>query len=142
LKPFGIGIDEFFKLERIVTFKLSSLLSDINAIHSKVAPDRGFDISGFITRASHAFLPRVVYQLEEYGLPRMLSKKVHASGIVDLQDPDLKIEQAVNLLLENRRKVDAVLDGGFEQYVVEYFFEGVSIEVPQVTLREERDGQG
>lgn len=71
----------------------------------------------------------------------MLSKKVHASGILDLLDPDLKIERAVNLLLENRRKVYAVIDGGFEQYILEYFFEGVSVEVPQVTLRERRDGQ-
>lgn len=65
----------FFQLERNSTFKLSALLGDINILQKIIFKHKKIDISSFISKLSHAFLPSVVYQLEEYGLPRMLSKK-------------------------------------------------------------------
>src|SRR5690606_5688690 len=36
LEPYEIGIDEFFMLERKVTFKLTSLLSDVNVLQREI----------------------------------------------------------------------------------------------------------
>lgn len=35
LKDYDIGIEQFFELERNVTFKLASLLNDVNIIQEK-----------------------------------------------------------------------------------------------------------
>jgi len=127
LKHDGIDIDEFFRLERTVTFKLSALLSDTNELH-KIIVNPSIDISGFVGRMSRAFLPSAVYHLEEYGLPRMLSKKIHKAGLINFEDPDMDLLQA----LENFRDLgsDAVkaiisLDL-FDRYVVEFFFDGIT----------------
>ena len=40
----GVGVEEFFNLERTVTFKLASLISDVNELH-KVVIDPGVDVS-------------------------------------------------------------------------------------------------
>ena len=127
LSKTGIGIEAYFKLERSVSFKLSSLLGDINAIHARLNPDRGFDISRFVFRMSHAFLPPVVYQLEELGLPRMVSRKIHDSGLVDLTAEDVCLYKAVDLLKKEAREIERIaLRGFFEKYLFEYFIEGVS----------------
>jgi hypothetical protein len=71
----GITIDDFFEFEKNLTFKLTSLLNDVNVLLSELLPNKNTDISPFIFKTSNAFLPPIVYQLEEYGLPRMLTKK-------------------------------------------------------------------
>ncbi|HET7331505.1 DEAD/DEAH box helicase [Dyella sp.] len=125
LDGIGIGIEEFFKLERIITFKLSSLLNDINAVHARIAPDRGFDIAPFIHRMTHAFLPAVVYQLEEYGLPRMISRRIHDGGILDMSNPELRLENAVEALVSEKGRIERLVGDGFDRYVLENFFSGV-----------------
>lgn len=122
----NLGIGEYFKLERLMTFKLSSLLGDINAIHARLYPDRGFDVSKFIFRMSHAFLPPVVYQLEELGLPRMLSRRIHDSGLIDFTAEELTLGDATDFLRTNAHQVKVALRGVFEVYLFEYFLEGVS----------------
>ena len=87
LEPYEIDLDKFFELERVVTFKLSALLSDINTLQSKILDNR-YNISSFVYRLSHAFLPPVVYQLEEYGLPRMISRKIQESGLMDFENAE------------------------------------------------------
>ncbi|MEJ8563297.1 helicase [Yoonia sp. GPGPB17] len=129
LKETGVDIDDFFKLERTITFKLSALLSDTNELH-KMIVDPDVDVSAFIGRMSKAFLPSAVYHLEEYGLPRMISKKIHASGLINFLDPQIDLREA----LERFQTVglDEVLAirtlGPFDRYVVRFFFDGITLD--------------
>lgn len=127
LKRDGIDIEEFFRLERTITFKLSALLSDANELHKMIVTS-SVDISAFIGRMSRAFLPSAVYHLEEYGLPRMISKKIHASGLIDFLDPGMDLLAALERF--NQLGLDAVLAikslGPFDRYVVKFFFHGIT----------------
>jgi hypothetical protein len=102
----GIDIEDFFQLERTITFKLSALLSDTNELH-KIIVNSSVDIGGFIGKVSHAFLPPAVYHLEEYGLPRMISRKLHRAGFVDFSQSDLDLRDALNAM--RRLGLDAAL---------------------------------
>lgn len=82
LSDYSIDIEAFFQLERTITFKLSALLSDINELY-KMIVNPSVDIGGFIGKVSHAFLPPAVYSLEEYGLPRMISRKLHRARFIE-----------------------------------------------------------
>ena len=129
LKKDGIDIDDFFKLERTVTFKLSALLSDTNELH-KIIVNPSVDISAFIGKMSRAFLPSAVYHLEEYGLPRMISKKIHEAGLIDFQDPNMDLLRALERFKYLGR--DAVLAtkmlDPFDRYVVRFFFDGITLD--------------
>lgn len=122
-----IDIEEFFKLERTVTFKLSALLSDANELH-KIIVNPSVDISAFIGKMSRAFLPSAVYHLEEYGLPRMISKKIHASGLIDFQDPNMDLLRALECFkLLGKDAVLAIRSlSPFDRYVVRFFFDGIT----------------
>ena len=121
-----IKIGEFFKLERTVSFGLATVLHDINAINREVLGS-STDISNFVAKAAHAFLPVLVYQLEEYGLPRMISRKIQDSGIIDLEDSDKSvhevIEQFKSVGYEGVSKVSNM--ERFDQFVLKFFFEGL-----------------
>jgi hypothetical protein len=134
LKRDGVDIDDFFKLELTMTFKLAALLSDTNELH-KMIINPSVDISPFIGRMSRAFLPSAVYHLEEYGLPRMISKKIHMSGLIDFQDPSMDLLKAIDRF-KNLGK-DAVLAirslGPFDRYVVRFFFDGITLDDPEPT---------
>ena len=131
LDKFDIGVELFFKLEKNVTFKLAALLSDINVLQKGIYGDKSTDISSFISKLSHAFLPPTVYQLEEYGLPRMISKKIHSSGLFDFNDVDLTLHMAldnfksigVTSLLTNVSNLHP-----FDKYIIKYFYEGISLD--------------
>lgn len=129
LKGYGIDIEDFFRLERTITFKLSALLSDANELH-KMIVNPSVDISAFIGRMSRAFLPSAVYHLEEYGLPRMISKKIHTSGLIDFLDPEMDLLAALERF--NYLGLEAVLAikslGPFDRYVVKFFFDGITPE--------------
>lgn len=128
LEDFDVGIDDFFKLERNVTYKFSSLLKDLNTLQKAILKDKNYDISRFISLCSHAFLPKVVFQLEEYGIPRMISKKLHESKIIDFYDNELTIHKAIEIfnkigleqLLERTNELDE-----FDKYILDYFFDGI-----------------
>lgn len=126
LEKFDVNINDFFKLERNVTFKFSSLLKDVNVLQKEILKN-GTDISRFITWISYAFLPPVVYQLEEYGLPRMITKKIHEAKLINFYDRELTIHKAVDVFneigLEGLYKY-VQLDR-FDRYIVEYFYEGI-----------------
>ncbi|MBF0333857.1 MAG: DEAD/DEAH box helicase [Alphaproteobacteria bacterium] len=127
LNKSGIDIDEFFKLERTVTFKLSALLSDTNELH-RIIVNSSVDISGIVGRMSRAFLPSAVYHLEEYGLPRMVSKKIHKAGLIDFESPEMDLLSALEAFKYVGK--DAVLAirslGPFDRYVVQFFFDGIT----------------
>lgn len=127
LEKYSIGIDKFFELERKVAFDLTSLLKDINTIQKEIIPQKNYDISQFINGCSNAFLPPVIYQLEEYGLPRMISIKLHKKAI-DLIDTDIHkvINDFINIgyytIIERK---DLELDE-FDEYILNYFYEGIT----------------
>lgn len=136
LVPLGshnIDIKMFFQLERNVSFKLSALLSDINILQKIIFKHKKIDISTFISKLSHAFLPSVVYQLEEYGLPRMLSKKIHHVNIIDFTDEELNIHLIIDkfneLGIDYIKKQVTTFDE-FDLYILDYFYDGIS-EQPQ-----------
>lgn len=128
--PNDVDIETFFKLERNVTYKLATLLHDVNELQ-KVIFNNGVDVAPFATKLSHAFLPSAVYQLEEYGLPRMISRKIHRARIFNFEEERGEVYEVFNAL--NRIGRDKVLDAeqlsSFEKDIVEYFFDGISHEV-------------
>jgi hypothetical protein len=132
LRQGGISIEDFFKLERTVTFKLSALLGDANELH-KIIVNPSVDISGFVGRMSRAFLPSAVYHLEEYGLPRMISKKIHAAGLINFEDPEMDLLRALERLkFLGSNSVLAIKSlGPFDRYVVRFFFDGITPDEPQ-----------
>lgn len=125
---YDIDIALFFKLERIVTYKLSSLLHNINTLQKEILWDQNIDISPFIYKVSYAFLPRVVYHLEEYGLPRMISKKIHNSGIINFWDDSLNIHNVIDFFkritfIELQRSTHTL--DYFDKYILHYFYKGI-----------------
>lgn len=78
-----VTIEELFKMERNATFKLTALLNDANVTQKEFVPENRIDISRFIARLSKAFLPACEMELEEYGLSRMLAKRIHAPGLIN-----------------------------------------------------------
>lgn len=130
LDTHDIGLNQFFKLERSATNKLAALVSDVNAMHKLVFKDQSMDVSPFAAKLSHAFMPPAVYGLEEYGLPRMISKKIQDAGVVDFFDPDLSLHSAVNRLRSISlrgiiRRVPQLQD--FDLYLLNYFYEGIQV---------------
>ena len=123
----GIDIEAFFQLERTITFKLSALLSDINELH-KMIVNPSVDIGGFIGKVSHAFLPPAVHNLEEYGLPRMISRKLHKARYMDFSQPDLDLRSALDSF--RSKGLDAALEvqglTAFDRYILKFFFNGIT----------------
>lgn len=127
LDDYDIGIDTFFKLERVVSFKLSSLIKDASLIHQKIN-NQEIDVSSFYSKLSNAFLPPLVYSLEEYGLPRMLSRKIHNEGIINLEDINSTIHECISAFLnpdiKNRiYKIKSLID--FDKYILDHFYDGI-----------------
>ena len=90
------------------------------------------DISKFVRSVSHAFLPGAVYHLEEYGLPRMISKKIDRAGMIDFSDPAIDLATALNSLRAlGLREVSAIESmSRFDRYVLRFFFDGITPEPP------------
>ncbi|HCR0281772.1 TPA: hypothetical protein OMS60_002545, partial [Enterobacter hormaechei] len=125
----NITINELFELERNLTFKLSSLLNDVNVLLNELIPNRNTDISPFIYKTSNAFLPPIVYQLEEYGLPRMITKKIDDALNLDLDNEELTL----HTILDHLKTLNYVfglsgLIGAsmIEEYIMNNFFDGVT----------------
>lgn len=129
LSQYDIDIDKFFTLERNVCHKLAPLLGDINELQ-KVMLGTGTDISPFVAKLSHAFLPSVVYQLEEYGLPRMIAKKLHQERIINFLDASLTIHGTIQKF--HKIGKDNLLSkagfSGFDKYIIDYFYDGITLE--------------
>lgn len=123
----GIGIEEYFDLERMVSFDFISLLHNINALAKRVLPSN-VDISPFIAKASNAFLPPLVFVLEEFGLPRMLSRKIQNMGILDLERTDISINEVLNEFKSiGEKKIIEIADlPEIDQFVLSNFFEGIT----------------
>lgn len=127
----NITIDDFFRLERKISFDLASLVSDVNTIQLAVNGNEEWDVSGFIYRISNAFLPETVYQLEEYGLPRTISRKIHDSRLLNFEADETPlhemISQFIEIGFENIRDIVSTLDD-FDVYILKYFYDGITVE--------------
>lgn len=130
LTEHNVSIEDFFKFERNATFKLASLVHDVNILHKEIIGNTNADVSPFISKLSHAFLPTVVYQLEEYGLPRMISRKIQNSGLIDFSNQDLTIHSVIEIFnkigLATLRNRVLYLDR-FDIFVLKYFYQGIEI---------------
>ncbi|HEF8181790.1 TPA: DEAD/DEAH box helicase [Campylobacter jejuni] len=128
---YKIDINKYFNIERIISFDIASFFNDLNQIMQILYPEKKIDISSFVTKLSNVFLPSVVYTLEEFGLPRIISKKLHQCGFIDFENNDLTIEQALNKFKEctaidtvNILKENSLYDD-FEDYILNYFYDGL-----------------
>lgn len=127
LVKYNIDINSFFKFEKNVTYKLASLVNDINILQMHIL-DNPVDISPFIAKISNAFLPPIVFQLEEYGLPRMISRKIHNDNVINFtfDDTDLhkKIDEfklfSADELIKSVKSLDE-----FDKYIIKYFYDGI-----------------
>ncbi|WP_029857895.1 DEAD/DEAH box helicase [Vibrio parahaemolyticus] len=130
LDSLDIGIEQFFELEKLATFKLASLLNDVNVLQKNILSE-SIDIAPFISKISNAFLPPLVYQLEEYGLPRMLSRKIHQLGVINLER-DIEIhdvlEEFTCMSIEHTVRLNASFNS-FDRYIFDYFMEGITREL-------------
>lgn len=128
LEKHDIGINDFFKLERNVTFKFSALLKDVNTLQKRILKS-DVDISKFIKLTSYAFLPPIVFQLEEYGLPRMISKKIHQANVMNLTNRELTIHTAIDSFNEIgfENIIRNVELDWFDRYILEYFYDGITM---------------
>ena len=88
----------------------------------------------FISRVSHAFLPSVVYQLEEYGLPRMISRKLHQYGLINFLDEELNIHKAIEMFHNiGKEKIFSLFIDDFDKYIIEYFYDGITLTQEKLT---------
>lgn len=130
LDDYDVGIDLFFKLERLVSFKLSALIKDVSTLYEKIHGHK-IDVSVFYTRLSNVFLPPLVYSLEEYGLPRMISKKINGAGVLNLECLDLSIHDCLNQFLRPDVKNEIYKIKGlssFDYYILDHFYDGIESE--------------
>lgn len=128
LEDHDIGIDTFFQLERNATFKLAALFNDVSIVMREILGRDSPDISYFVGRLSSAFLPPLVYQLEEYGLPRMIARKIHDANLMDLTEPELVLHDVILRFVElgNAGVFQRVTDlDAFDQYMVQAFIDGI-----------------
>lgn len=131
LSSSNITIDNLFELEKTLTHKLTSLLNDINVLLREINPKNNNDISSFIFKCSHAFLPPIVFQLEEYGLPRMISKKIQLKFLLDFDAENLTLHQAIEHLkfIESTIGLAEVIKASeFERYIIKNFIDGVTLQ--------------
>ena len=112
-----------------MTFKLGSLLHDVDMLQKSILPQAGFDISGFAYNVAHAFLPAAVYELEEYGLPRMISRKIQNAGFIDFNSQNMTFEKSIQIMREiGPQKIkDIETIDAFDKYIIDYFFEGLNV---------------
>lgn len=121
-------VDNYFDYERKVSFYLATIIHDINELQKIIIPNMHCDISTFSAKLSYAFLPPNVYYLEEYGLPRMISRKIQNSGIVNLEDDKKKMADVLKGFLDagNDTIIKRVpnLDE-FDKKIIKWFYDGI-----------------
>jgi hypothetical protein len=71
-----------------------------------------------------------VYELEEYGLPRMVSKKICNAGIIDLENLEISVHEAISQFskvgLETMKQRIPSLHP-FESYILDFFYDGIEV---------------
>ncbi len=126
-----IEIDDYFKFENLVSFDVYNLFSDINTLQKCILKDNAIDISSFVTNLQNVFLPPHVYTLEEFGLPRMLSKKIDESAIIKFNFNEKDgINNTLNQFIEKKDDIIKLFDiNSFDYYFLQYFYDGIDIKI-------------
>lgn len=129
LKKEELTIDDFFALEKRVCHNFSGYLNDFNNLNKIINKENFIDISGFINKCSNAFMPPVVLELEEYGLPRMITKKINHCKLINFDKSDMNIEEAIfQLKTIGRQNIlntcSKYLDD-FDIFILDNFFENI-----------------
>lgn len=123
-----VPVDFIFEIEKKITYNISSVSSLLFLILSR----RGVKCSGLENLSSqlaNLMMPRMVMQLEEYGLPRSLSRKINEHTSIDLQNDNLEISEIINKFKEYGIKnlQSSIPDlHVFEKYFLQNFYEGIS----------------
>ena len=122
-----ITIDEYFELEKLISFDFVSLLNSINAVAKRI-PGIDIDISPFIAKVSNAFLPSLVFELEEYGLPRMLSRKIQSSQVINLEKEGVPINKILNEFRDigEDRIIKVARLSEVDRFILSHFFDGIT----------------
>ena len=131
LKSINLSIDDYFITESFITFNLYNLFSDIDTIQKIVLGDNKLNLSPFVIKLQSAFLPPHVYTLEEFGLPRMLSKTIDKSDIIKFgfNDNNVDINKTLERFKENKDKIKELFDkNSFDYYILKYFYDGISVD--------------
>ena len=125
------NISKYFELENKVTYELSAYFSDINELQKIIFSEQNIDIADFVNRLSNLFMPAKVLQLEEYGLPRMISKKISNINILPIEDEAVTITELINKFKELGKDglinslIKANLLDPFDKNFIEYFYDGI-----------------
>jgi hypothetical protein len=100
----------------------------VNVLYG-ICRNKQTDISPFVSQLSCAFLPTFVYQEEEFGLPRMLSRKIVENRILDLENNTSDI---YDIIIEFKTLgfesvISQLNPNDIEKYILGYFFDGIMI---------------
>lgn len=123
----GLGIDDFFKIEKIISYNVASFFKSVELIYNK-KNNNSLNINGFIEKLSHSFLPKNVFYLEEFGLPRFISKKIQKSNLIDLENNEIEINKIIDEFIEIGldKLIEDVPDlDSFDEYVITIFYDGI-----------------
>lgn len=128
LDAIDIDIDDFFQLERTVSYQMASLIADIEILYNRLSGQDKIDLSPAISNFSNCFLPPMVCHLEEYGLPRMISRKLQKSGSFNFERHNVEVQDVLTELSEigsSRLAASCQAIDEFDKYILDYFFEGI-----------------
>lgn len=113
---------------KVVSYEMSSLIADIEILYNRMSDGNEIDLSPAVTNFSNSFLPPLVCHLEEYGLPRMISRKLQRSGSFDFERQNVDIndilqelsDMGVERLTARCNEID-----DFDRYILDYFYKGI-----------------
>jgi len=129
LEDVDIDIDGFFQLERTVSYEMSSLIADVEILYNRMSEQGEVDLSPAVSNFSNCFLPSLVCHLEEYGLPRMISRKLQKCGAFHFERQNVEVDEVLAELCQfgpaGLAALCTELDE-FDKYILNYFFEGIS----------------
>lgn len=126
LSEYDFSIDNFFELEKKVTYNFVQFFTLFNHLQKSIL-DSEVDISPFIAKMKTAFLPPVVLQMEEFGLPRMISRKIHNAGLINFEEKELTSKKVIDQFISIGKGRICQIDtlDSFDKYVVDFFYDGI-----------------
>ena len=130
LEKINLSIENYFRIEDIISFEIYNLFSDINILQKSILLDKALDLSKFVQNLQNVFLPPHVYTLEEFGLPRMLSKTIDKFNIIKFDFNDNgDINKILKEFKKNKDKIKGLFDeNSFDYYILKYFYDGISVD--------------
>lgn len=130
LEEINLNIENYFRIEGLISFEIYNLFSDINILQKSILLDKALDLSKFVQNLQNVFLPPHVYTLEEFGLPRILSKTIDKSNIIKFDFNDNRnINKILKEFEENKDKIKKLFNkNSFDYYILKYFYDGISVD--------------